>query len=336
MKAAFIKAPFQVEWRDVPLPKLGARDVLVKIKACGICGTDIHSAVAWAKDWERFGHEAVGVVEDYGHEVKDLKNGDIVLIQSGVLCNTCPECQNGNIRSCTNTYSAWGTFCEYMAVKRQNLCKGKSLSPIGLTLAEPLSVAINIISVSDLGINQDVAILGPGPIGLFLVRLCRHMGMRKVFAVGTPKDRARLTLAKKLGANEVIILDSKTSIDKIISATQNIGVDRVLITAPPIALLDGIKAVKIGGTITMAGLASKEKDETVSLNAKELLFKRVKVIFFHGVPNLYFPKAAELLKDGVINPGDFITHTFKMKDLAQALKLVAKQEEGVIKAVVTI
>jgi threonine dehydrogenase-like Zn-dependent dehydrogenase len=336
MKVVYVKKPFNIEIREEQIPACQADEVLVKVKACGICGTDIHIATSWAKDWMRFGHEVVGEVEEKGEGVSDLDKGDLVIVENSSFCGQCRACKNGDVAHCENivTLRGKGGFSEYMLVPRQMLYRVKGLTTEEAVLSEPLTVALDIVQVAEVGLNDEVVIFGPGTIGLMVIKLCRLKGARKVYVTGTSLDEFKISLIKELGADEMINIDKQDAAGKVKELTKNIGVDKVLITAPPKVLPHAIEMARYGGIISLIGIDADDKSAIVPIDINKFHFQKLQLRASYAVPNLMFPLALDLIKRRVIDPNKFITHTFKLDDMEKALKLLAERREGVIKAII--
>src|SRR6266508_6593817 len=190
MKAAYLKAPFRVEIRDIPEPTRGAGEVMLKPKLVGICGTDIQLARELAEDWMRFGHEPVAEVVDVGPGVTNLKPGDIVACQASSACGYCAGCLMGRPEDCGNRSSTrvLDYFAEFVAVNLRNVWKVDGLSPKEAVLLEPMGMAFDINRLAEVGLESRVAVLGPGPIGLMAIHVARARGARRIYVLGTTAD----------------------------------------------------------------------------------------------------------------------------------------------------
>ncbi|MGQ9455111.1 MAG: zinc-dependent alcohol dehydrogenase [Armatimonadota bacterium] len=188
MKAVFVKAPLKVQMREVPVREPGPHEVLVRIRACGICGTDIHIARKCAVEWSTIGHELAGDVERVGAEVIRVKPGDKVMIENCTFCGTCANCKNGWVERC----SPWQTLgdqpgaAEYITIREQSLHVFDNIPFEHAILTEPLGVALNVTELANIPLNSTVCVMGPGPIGLMAVRLVKLKGEKRWYWSATP------------------------------------------------------------------------------------------------------------------------------------------------------
>ncbi|MBT9150853.1 MAG: Sorbitol dehydrogenase [candidate division WS2 bacterium] len=334
MKAAFVKVPFQFEIREVEIPRPGDDEILVKVKACGVCGTELHISRYLARDWMPFGHEVVGEVVELGRSVRTSKKGDKVVIENATFCGICEVCKNGKVEFCENphTLNGKGGFAEYICVHKNSLYPFEGLSFKEAVLAEPLTVALDLTGVSDISLNSDVAIFGPGSIGLMAVKLARLRGARKVYLTGLSEDKARLRMGKELGADKTIEVN-KIDLVKFMKKEFPKGMDRVLVTSPPKTLLDAIQIAGYGGIVSFIGIELGEGSK-ITFDVNEFHFKKLQMRASYAVPNLMFPKALDLLKRKVIDAQKLITHSFDLEHIEEAIKTVIQKREEVIKVAV--
>lgn len=335
-RAAFIKTPFQVKIETVAVPALAFDEVLLAVDAVGICGTDIHLAAAWATEWQRFGHETAGRVVRCGEGVTDLTPGDLVAVQATAPCGQCESCQNGDPRECLDwkRFRTSRAFADYVIVPRRTIWKITRLTPIEVTLIEPLSVALDLVRVADVSLGQSVAIVGPGPIGLMALKLCKLQGASRAFVFGAANDRDRFPLALDLGAEAAYDVTEVDPIAVIKAATKGRGVDRVLVTAPVHVMNQALDLARWGGIIAFLGFDEDPRQAIVPIDLNEFHFRRLQLRASYAAPATLFPLAEQLIADRQIDPRRFITHTFPLTRLTEALHLVAKHHDGVVKAVI--
>lgn len=335
VRAGYVQAPWRVELREVELPDPGPDEVAVNISACGVCGTDLRWAASRAIEPRPFGHEIAGVVTACGTGVEGLTVGQDVCLESSWFCGRCEACRNGHTNLCRSVTGLGATspalgFAERMVVRARAAIPACGLSPAVACLAEPLGVAQDLVHTSGLEWDDDVLVVGPGPIGLMAVVLVRSMGARRV-VVGTRQagtDRARLALA--WGADEVIDL-----IDLPLRelAHRFGGFTRILVTAPPSLIANAIHAAAPGGTITYIGIDYRP-GATIVLDADLFHFNKLQLRASHASPALWLPRSIDLLARGVVRWEEMISHEFSLSELSRAIEVAATQRSAAVKVVV--
>lgn len=339
MKAAFVKSPFKFEIREVDLPPLKPNDVLVKIKASGICGTDLHTARTEAKDWQSFGHEIVGIVEKVGSNVENVKVGQSVLVESGSFCGTCEDCRNGRMDLChdraPNVFiraereNLTMGFAEKVIIDKQNAVPFEGVSYEEVSLVEPMGVALDLAYTVDPKLNDDVLVVGLGPIGLMAVQIVKAMGARRIFVANHSRSKIRIDVAKSFGVEDVILVD-KTPISSY--KFPKGGVDRALVTAPPYVIPEVLDVMNFGGVVGFIGIDYGE-GRFIKFDANKFHFNKLQLRASHAVPALYFPRCVDMIKSGAVNVKPLITDTFKLEDIGEMMVRAENEKDKVIKAV---
>ncbi|MGQ9627781.1 MAG: zinc-dependent alcohol dehydrogenase [Anaerolineae bacterium] len=343
MLSAWVKAPFEVDLRDLPVPEVGPDQVLVRVEACGVCGTDLHYARTFAKEWMPLGHEAVGVVEKVGPGVSEDWLGKKVLALNYTACGQCEACLNGHWEHCLNmpTYMeeerGWQAgMSEYLLLRADMVYEYEGLSPVHAAFVEPLSVALDLVTVADIPLRGDVAVFGPGPIGLAAVRLCKLKGARRVFLTvpsrKTARHRKRAEVGEKMGADEIIFADEEDPAEKVLSICPK-GLDRILVTAPPKTIPQAIKMCRFGGNVSYIGIEFGP-GAVVPIDLNELHFRKAQLRASHAIPDVRFPLCFDLMRSKAVDPELLVTHVFPLRDAAKALEVANSQDEPVIKVVV--
>lgn len=334
MRAVYVKAPFEFELREVELPKLKAGEVLVDIRACAVCGTDMHIADHEAEDWQTFGHEVAGVVAEIGEFVTTCKVGDRIVVESSSFCHTCDNCRNGEVERCTSRFSlsddlAYKGYGDYMIIPQEAAVPFEGLEFKDACIAEPLGVALDLFYTADVRLNEDVAVIGLGPIGLMAIALAKKAGARNVYAIQrSGRSRARIALAKKLGAE--VILTSKTDLSAY--PFPRGGVDKVLDTASPSTLPEAFQIANFGGVVAFLGI-DFGPGGTVTFDANYFHLKKLQLRASFAAPALWFPRALDLIKNKVIDTDDFVTQLFPLEDLEKMMKKQRDDSSDVIKMV---
>lgn len=334
MRAVYVKSPFQFDIREIDMPKPGENQVLIEVKACAVCGTDMHTAATDADDFQSFGHEIAGVVVKNGPGSRRFREGDKVIVESGTFCHVCENCRNGRPDLCTDGISIIDDveisgYSDYMIVPEQAMVAFEGLDYQEAALAEPLGVAMDLFYTTGIDVNDDVAVVGLGPIGLMAIALAKAAGARNIYAVQhSGRSKARIELAKKLGATD-IILTSETDIFKY--PFPRGGLNKIMVTAAPALLPDMMKIAVYGGIIGFLGIDLQNGD--ITFNANEFHFKKLQLRASYAVPALWFPRALELLKAKVVNPKDFITQTFPLEKIEEYFLKQRDDSSDVIKMV---
>ncbi|MBI5749703.1 MAG: L-threonine 3-dehydrogenase [Nitrospinae bacterium] len=324
-----------MEFVEVPTPKIGLRDVLIKVNIASICGTDVH-----IYDWSRWaqnrfkppriiGHEFVGIVTKIGEEVTRVKIGDRVSAESHLYCEHCYQCQNGYIEVCQNFKLLGvdhdGTFAEFLVLPEHVLWKNDPDIPDEwATIQEPFGNAVDTVLSEDIS-AKTVLILGAGPIGLFATGIARASGASLII-LSDPNDY-RLNIGKNMGAN-IIVNPRKQDIIKItMDATKNNGVDIVLeFSGSNQALNQGLKVIAPGGRLSLLGIY--ERRVNIDLN-KDVIFKKIRIYGITGrkVFSTWY-RTSRFLSSGLVNPSPIITHQFPLKDYEKGMKLMKEGKCG--------
>ncbi|HEY9593309.1 MAG TPA: alcohol dehydrogenase catalytic domain-containing protein [Spirochaetia bacterium] len=337
MRAAYVSVPFRTEIRDIPEPVIGPNEVLVKVGACGVCGTDLHNARDFAKTTpEPLGHECWGTVEKLGPGVTGAKIGDRVIVENHTALARSAQAKNGNLVDSTDLYITMdrqACMAERVRTHVMALHDAGGLDSSAAAIAEPLTVALDLVESSDIGLGSTVAIFGAGPIGLMVLALVKAKGVSKAVITQPSHSTARIALARKLGADRVIMPD-REDVVAALKAECPSGFDRVLVTAPPAAIPLAFEVVRFGAIVTFNGISFASS--TISFDANAFHFKRLQLRATHSIPNLRFPMAISLLERRVIDARDFVTHTFPLSRVQEALTVAEEDKTHVIKVVVEI
>ncbi|MDK2986564.1 MAG: threonine 3-dehydrogenase [Clostridia bacterium] len=320
--------------QTVDIPQIGPRDVLVKVKAASICGTDLHiyNWDKWASSRMNIpiiiGHEMAGEVVEVGSEVESCKIGDYVSLECHKTCGICFQCRTGKGHICQN-YTIQGVdfdgcFAEYVKVPEANIWKNNpSIPPEIACLQDPMGNAVMAVLADEIT-GKSVAVIGCGAIGLFAVGIARASGASKVYAIDL--NEYRLNIAKKMGA-DVILNPSNVDVTSVISQNTNKeGIDVVLeMSGNEIALHEGLKMVKNGGRVSLLGIP----DEQVSLDlANEVVFKGITIVGITG-REIYgtWYKTSSFLSGG-LDVSPIITHQLKLEDYEEGFEIMRSGQCG--------
>jgi alcohol dehydrogenase/L-iditol 2-dehydrogenase len=254
-----------VDVRDMPQPAAGPQDALVEVEAAGICGSEIHmyhNQVSYRLSPPLIlGHEFAGVIVEKGAAVQGFEVGDRVTVETAAhVCGTCRFCRAGEYNVCPERrsfgFTADGAFARYVCARQgilHHVPDGVSLAEAALT--EPLCVAYNaLVEKTRIRPGDIVAILGPGPIGLFCVQIARLLGAGTVIVSGTAQDLARLELARRLGADVTINGQEEDPVRAVMALSRGVGADVVVDAAgPPATLRQSLAMIRRSGQITKIG-----------------------------------------------------------------------------------
>jgi len=321
--------------REVPVPEPGPTELLVRVEAASVCGTDVHIERwdPWAQENfgplpMTFGHEMAGVVVGRGHEAGRVPLGERVAVETHLVDWTCYQCRSGRAHVCQSLkilgVHVPGTFAQYVVIPEQNAWVYEGLTPEIAALQEPMGNAVHACFVEEVA-GQTVAVLGCGPIGLMAIAILRKAGARRVFA--TDLNPERREMAHLMGAD--VVLDAREDVVAALRAeTDNNGVDVVLeMSGSEAALHQGLAAVTNGGRVSLLG--THTVPATIDLS-EEIIFKGLRVYGITG-RRLFdtWYRTTALLEEGLdLQP--IITHRLPLSQFATAFNLVAAGHAGKI------
>ncbi len=319
----------------VDVPTIGPRDVLIKVRAASICGTDLHIYRwdPWAQQRIHppiiIGHEFCGDVVAVGEEVHDVKVGDYVSAESHIVCGTCAYCRTGRGHLCPHTQIIGvdrdGAWAEYVAIPAVNAWPNPpSVPPHIATLEENFGNAVHTAFAIDLRAKK-VLVTGCGPVGVMAIAVARAIGARAIYA--TDISEYRLGLAHKMGADVTINAREEDVIARVLALTEGEGVDAWLeMSGAPAAIRQGFEVLKPGGDVAMLGLPPQPVQ--MDLN-NWVIFKGASI---HGIIGrrlweTWFQMRG-LLRSGAVNLETIVTHQFPLEDFEKALETMASGESG--------
>ena len=343
MKAVFKTEPkLGLQFRenvDAPVITNHDNDVLIEVKRAGICGTDLH-IYTW-DDWAQHrmtkripmivGHEVVGKVVEVGKNISTVSEGDLVSAETHLACGKCYLCRTGRKATCQNTailgVDINGIYADYAILHEENaIVNDKSLPLEIATVLEPLGNAFHTVlpehNIEDI-VGKKVLITGAGPIGLFAIALCKHIGAEEVYA--TEVNPKRIELAKKMGADRVINPKNENTVKEVLNLTNGIGADVFLeFSGHAPALRDGLEALVPGGRVSLLGIYDKD----VTVNFYDLMiFKGARV--FGIIGRRMFETWYQL--KGVLASTDFrnkikqvVTDQYPLSDINKAMDNILK------------
>lgn len=334
------KKYIDLETRSIDIKSPDFNEVIVRVHACGVCGTDINFLKQWTDQAMPLGHEIAAEVLEVGKGVKNVKPGDTVVVEDCTMCGVCVNCKNGRPDKCINMYTTDGQpgMGEYMCLKYNSLIKYSGLDYLDACLTEPLSVSLNSVLNADIPFNGSVAVLGCGPLGLMTAKIAKLHGAGFVaiseINTNSKSGRARVDLAYKLGA-DIVIDSEQEDFEEEIKKRFPGGLDRVIVSSPPESIYDALKVIGYGGIITFYGLHFGGKN-SINIDINNLIFQKITLRPFFAEPAINFNVSVDLIKKGLIPAKEIITHTFAMKDAKSIFNAIIEGSEPVIKAAMII
>ena len=316
MKAAYLKAKYQFEVRDVELREPDRNEVEVAVKACGFCGHDNILANYAATEWEPFGHEFAGIVTKIGAEVQNVAVGDRVAIETSTFNPFSDAALNGRLDLCTDC-------TDYMKRKIRDLSFEEAC------ILEPMGVAADLILTADIHLNDDVLLLGAGPIGLMAMQMAKKSGARHIYVAQHSGSKARVDLACKFGADDVIFTD-KENLEKY--PFPRGGVDKVLVTSPPSTIDLATRVTNPGGKVAFLGIGYGDRAKA-TFDSNIVHLRKISIIGSNAIPALYFPRCIDLLEAGMVDVKSLISHRFKLEDLPTAMAQYLAEKDKAVKAI---
>jgi threonine 3-dehydrogenase len=336
MRALVKQARRGAELQTVPVPKPGPKDVLVRVLAASVCGTDLHLyewdewAASRFKAPMTFGHEFCGEVVQCGAEVDNVSVGDYVTAETHVICHTCYQCRTGQGHVCENVsilgIDRPGIFADYAVVPAENAWKtDRRFPPEICTIQEPFGNAVHTALTGKIT-ARSVLVSGCGPLGLFCVALAKFAGASHVFA--TEMTQIRRDLAIKVGAEAVFDPARDDVVSEIHRRTHGEGVDVLLETAgAPAAIETGFKALKFAGRASLIGLPSKPFPFDFT---NQVIFKGATVIGISGREMFETWYSTRALLEGGLDLSPIITHKLPLEDFEKAFELIKSGQCGKI------
>ena len=332
MRVAMYYNNQDVRLEEMPTPKIGPGEILVKVIASGICGSDVMEWYRIRKAPLVLGHEITGKIAEIGEGVGRYKIGDRVFVSHHIPCNTCHYCLMGYHTACetlhTTNYDPGG-FAEHIRVPRLNVDRGVFLLPDELSyedgvFIEPLACVVRGQRVANVQPGQSVLILGSGISGLLHLLLARSLGAGRIIA--TDISAYRLQCAKELGADDVIHAREDTPA-RVREINKGRLADLVIVCAgAPDAFTQAMKSVDRGGTVLCFATTEPGVDLAVPIN--EFWRNEIKLMPSYGNSPLDATVAIELIRSGRVPVGKMITHRLPLDKTGVGFWLVAEGGES--------
>ena len=336
MKAAVFEGIENLQVREVPRPDCDPDGIVVKVEACGLCGSDIrnfHGGLRHGVEKQIMGHEIAGVVEETGPRAVRFKAGDRVAVAPDVSCGACYYCRRGWVNLCVDhrmVGTHWpGGFAQYVHLPGVVLERGMvhpmpaDLSFDHAALSEPLSSVLASQQNSGVGLGDTILVIGDGPVGCMHLQVSRARGALTVIMVGL----MRLGLVKAFEPDHLIDAASQNPVEEVRAITGGLGAD-VAVIANPVAETQeqGVEAVRKRGTVILFGGLPKSSPMT-TLNSNLIHYNELRVVGAFSYPAVMHEKALRVLTERRVTPDKYITRTIGLDGIVDAIQAAEKGEE---------
>lgn len=326
MKAVVVRAPMDFSLEEVPVPEADPKGILLKVEACGLCGSDLrtlksgHGKVVFP--WI-IGHETCGIVVATGPGYEgSFGVGDRIAVGPNVYCGRCEYCINGKYDLCENLKEiaqAWpGAFAEYLAVPGECVSLGniqavpEGLDPVFAGVIEPMSSCVNAHEKLGTGLGDHVVIIGSGPVGCIHTGLARLRGASRITLIDI--DETRLKLASGFTPDRVIDASKTDPVDEVLRDTRGAGADIVITATPaPVACVQALDMAKKGGRIAVFGGLPKE-NSVVQADFNKIHYKGLQIVGITAFAPRHNRTAMNLAATGRFPMGKLVTHRFMLED----------------------
>jgi len=332
MRAAVMVDKDTIEFQEIPRPSIEENEVLIRVRAIGVCGTDLQfiRGIRKVEFPHISGHEASGEVVRIGSAVKGLSEGDRVVIDPNIHCGQCSYCKHGRYNLCINKkvigVSLPGCFAEYVKVPQENVLRVSPSVPIWkAALIEPVSVALHVRHKANVDFGDRVLVLGAGMIGLILVQLLKMPGVHVTIA---DKAEKKLSIAETLGADRIVHISK----DDLESSLEPYGpFDTVIDAAGVHATLEGsLRIAGRGGSIIWLGLPTT----SINIDIFSFVYQELSIFSSLAYNPDEFSDALALIEDNRVALEPIVTHTLAFEDIQEAFDLMETGEA--IKVVITV
>ena len=342
MKALVLKAYGQLVLDEMPEPSFGPDEVLIAVKACGICGSDVHGmdgSTGRRRPPVVMGHEASGVIAKAGAAVTDWKPGDRVTFDSTIYCGQCDFCRAGRVNLCSNRrvlgvscdeYRHHGAFAEFVAVPQRILYRlPDALSFEHAALVEPLSVALHAVRRTPVSRGDTAVVIGCGIIGLMLIQALRVAGCGQIIAVDVAPDR--LAVAKQTGATATIHSGNTDALAEILRLTNQRGADAAFEAVGVTVTADlALRCVRKGGAVALVGNVTPKIEFPLQVAvARELS------VFGSCASSGEYPDCLKLLASGAVRAESLVSAVAPLAEGASWFDRLYRKEPGLLKVILT-
>ena len=338
MKAAVYYDKEDIRLEEMPVPKIGDGEVLVQMKVCGVCGSDLMDWYIKPRAPIVLGHEPVGTISEKGVKTNGFELGERVFVHHHVACLKCHYCLHGDFTLCEEFHKTRivpGGFAEKIRVPNRNLAIDTLKIPDQVTdeeatFIEPLGCCLRALKKCKIQIGDVVAVLGCGGTGALHIAVSKLLGASMVVASDFFEERLRR--AKEFGADVIINAKEESLRDVVQSVSGGRGADVVVVTAPSIsAYSNALETVRRGGTV--CAFAPTEPGKTLQVSPKGLFFSEVKITPSYSTSHVETREALELIRNRRVDVAGMVTSRFALSEVEAALK-AAREDMSNLKVIV--
>jgi len=324
LKAALVNSSGRLELADRDFPRISKTEILVKMRRCGVCGTDVEKLQGLRVTPPLLGHEAVGEIEEVGLEVTGYSRGDRVAVHHHVPCGKCYYCEHGNETMCPDfpksNLDPCG-FADYFRVPEINVSKGavfhipSSMDYEEAAFTEPTGCCIRALKKLGVGQGDSFLVVGVGPVGLTYIQLLRAAGAGLI--VASDLIESRLKLATRFGADAGFNPAQENSERLILETTHGRGVDKVIVASGSNkAIQSSLRVARKGGRVLLFGVPSQ--GSVINWDASYTFIREISLIPSYSTTESEMKAALEMMESGKIRLTSMITHRFNLDEIAEA------------------
>ena len=327
MRVAVYHSNTDVRIDERPRPEIGPGELLMRIEASGVCGSDVMEWYRLPKAPIVLGHEVAGTVEQTGSGVRQFEVGDRIVATHHVPCMKCRYCRTDRHSVCETLRATSfdpGGFAEFVRLPAVNVQRGTLRLPDGVTFeeasfVEPLACVVRALRLSRLQAGDSVAVLGAGVSGVLMIQMARHLGAGRIIA--TDVSDARLRMANRFGADAVLRGDASDAVGQVLAANDGAGIEQVLVCtgARPVAE-QALRLADLGGTVLY--FAPLDPGEMLPLEMNDLWKRGLRIVHSYAGPPDDMRAALTLIADRAVDVAGMITHRVPLAETAEAFRLM--------------
>ncbi|MGA7156181.1 MAG: galactitol-1-phosphate 5-dehydrogenase [Acidobacteriaceae bacterium] len=340
MEALVLEEVRELHLREVPRPSAGPHDVLIQVKACGICGSDVHGydgSTGRRIPPLIMGHEAAGVITEVGRHVRSFKPGDRVTFDSTISCGDCRYCRSGDVNLCLNRqvlgvscadYRRNGAFAEYVSVPENIVYSLPDDFPYEkAALIEAVSIAVHAARISSIKQGSTAVVIGAGMIGILAIQAFKYYGCTTVFAVDL--EESKLEMARSVGASQTFLATDPELFDKLNAAAGAEGIDiAVEVVGAQKSVATAIEAVRRGGTVTLIGNLSPK----VEIPLQTVVTRQLRLLGSCASAGEY-PECITLMQSGAIDVDPLISAVAPLSEGPAWFSRLYARQPGLMKVI---